>query len=198
MRTKASGPPLPGGTLFIEPAGFVYSLRDSAARPQHGAPAATAGRGQAYAVRFKGATAAALRGAKQLPVLRSYYLGSDPSRWATGVPGFRQVHYADVCPGVDATLYENDRQRLEYAFAVVPGARPGAIVLRYDGATGRPHPAAGRALRLCAARQPAELPTRHLRPSLLCGRGRRRQRGGYRPVGAQHHHPQRRRTERLF
>ncbi|MBF9143176.1 DUF7948 domain-containing protein [Hymenobacter properus] len=140
------GAALPGGTLFVEPAGFVYSLRDSAARPLHGAPAAAPGppsRGHAYAVHFEGAKPAAPQGAEQLPGHRNYYLGADPSHWATGVLGFRQVHYPELYPGIDAMLYENERQRLEYDFVVAPGARPGAIVLRYDGAAGLTLDAAG-------------------------------------------------------
>lgn len=137
-----------GGTLFVEPSGFVYSLLDSAALPRHGAPAPSGApaRGHAYAVRFEGTQAPQPQGRDQLPAPRSYYLGPDRSRWATNVAGFRQVHYPGLYPGIDATLYENERQRLEYDFTVAPGARPGAIALRYDGASGLALDAAGNLL----------------------------------------------------
>lgn len=137
---------LPGGALFLEPTGFLYSLLDSAALPRHGAPvlAGPPGRGHAYAVRFDGAQAgAAPQGADQLPGRRSYYLGADAARWATGVAGFRGVRYAGLYPGIDATVHESAAHRLEYDFEVAPGARPEAIALRYEGTDGLTLDAAG-------------------------------------------------------
>ena len=40
---------------------------------------------------------------------------------------------AEIYPGVNLTYYGNQRQ-LEYDFTVAPGANPGVIAIRFDGA----------------------------------------------------------------
>lgn len=63
----------------------------------------------------------------------NYLIGNDPAGWRTDVPTFAKVRYAGVYPGVDVVYYGNGRQ-LEYDFVVAPGANPGAIELRFEGA----------------------------------------------------------------
>ena len=55
----------------------------------------------------------------------NYYVGTDPSRWYSGVPTFARVHYQNVYPGVNLVFYaENDK--LEFDFQVAPGSDPAA------------------------------------------------------------------------
>jgi uncharacterized repeat protein (TIGR01451 family) len=63
----------------------------------------------------------------------NYFLGSEPNGWHAGVPIYGRVAAQNVYPGVDAVFYGNAR-RLEYDFLVKPGADPGAIHLRVEGA----------------------------------------------------------------
>ena len=51
------------------------------------------------------------------------------------MPGYAQVKYEGVCPGVDLVYYGNQRQ-LEYDFVVAPGADPNQIKLSFARADG--------------------------------------------------------------
>ena len=68
-----------------------------------------------------------------LPGTASYYRGNDPSRWQSGVTTHARVRYADVFDGIDVVYYGNQR-RLQYDFVVSPGADPGRITFRVEGA----------------------------------------------------------------
>lgn len=65
-----------------------------------------------------------------------YLIGPDRGRWRTHVKHFRRVRYPSVYPGIDMVFYGAGRD-LEFDFAVQPGADPGAIRMRVEGA-GRP------------------------------------------------------------
>lgn len=64
----------------------------------------------------------------------NYLTGSDARRWRTRVPTFDDVVYRRVYPRIDV-VYHGDDGRLEYDFRVAPRGNPGAIRLRFDGAT---------------------------------------------------------------
>lgn len=81
-------------------------------------------------------SAAALIPKNQLPTKSSYFLGSDPRNWRTGIPTFAQVEFRDVYPGIDVG-YHGTHGYLEYDFVVASGAAPSRIVLSLAGA-GKP------------------------------------------------------------
>ena len=60
-------------------------------------------------------------------------MATNPARWQTGVATFAKVRVGEIYPGVNLTYYGNQRQ-LEYDFTVAPGADPGVIAIRFDGA----------------------------------------------------------------
>lgn len=62
----------------------------------------------------------------------NYLIGSDPSKWRTGVPLFEKVQSSEIFPGVDVVYYGKEKQ-LEYDFVVKPGADPNAISLGFEG-----------------------------------------------------------------
>ncbi len=62
-----------------------------------------------------------------------YLLGTDPAKWRRHIKHFRRVRYANLYPGIDLVFYGNGAN-LEFDFAVHPGADPGQIRLRFDGA----------------------------------------------------------------
>lgn len=74
-----------------------------------------------------------VEGIEELPGRSHYFVGSDPSKWRTGVPSYRRVRYESVYPGVDLVYYGNQR-RLEYDLIVAPGADPKTIALEFEGA----------------------------------------------------------------
>jgi IPT/TIG domain/Beta-propeller repeat len=62
-----------------------------------------------------------------------YFIGDDPKRWRTNVPGYLRVKAENVYRGVDVIYYGKGRQ-FEYDFKVAAGADPAAIRLRFAGA----------------------------------------------------------------
>ncbi len=141
-----------GGHLCLEAGGLRYVLLTPIEHPHLKAPAAndpvtsaaptslptpkTAApvRGHQLRVRFVEAdTSAALEPTRPSGEVRHYLHGTDPARWATAVPGFRQVRYAAPWPGIGARFYENATQHLEYDFEVSAGADPNRVRLRYEG-----------------------------------------------------------------
>jgi uncharacterized repeat protein (TIGR01451 family) len=71
------------------------------------------------------------QGIDELPGVRSYFIGNDPSKWRTNVPTVRAVRYDEVYPGVSVTFHGN-QQQLEYDFSVAPNADPRTIRLGFD------------------------------------------------------------------
>ncbi|MFN8359273.1 MAG: T9SS type A sorting domain-containing protein [Candidatus Kapaibacterium sp.] len=63
----------------------------------------------------------------------NYYVGADPSKWATNVPLYGELLRQNVYPGIDLRLYF-DGGFLRYDFNVGVSAHPENIVLRFTGA----------------------------------------------------------------
>ncbi|HWD92419.1 MAG TPA: SBBP repeat-containing protein [Verrucomicrobiae bacterium] len=78
--------------------------------------------------------AAKMNGRDQMPARANYLIGNEPSKWRTGVPLFSRVQASDVYPGVQVVYYANRSEQLEYDFQLQPGARPGEIRFRIEGA----------------------------------------------------------------
>lgn len=62
----------------------------------------------------------------------NYFIGNDPSRWASECKIFHAVTYKDVYPGIDVRYY-SENNAMKYDFIVHPGADPSRIVMLYDG-----------------------------------------------------------------
>jgi hypothetical protein len=73
-------------------------------------------------------------GRDPLPGTSNYLVGADPNRWRTGIANYAGVEYRGVYPGIDL-VYHGNQGQLEYDFDVAPGADPGAIRLRVEGAS---------------------------------------------------------------
>jgi uncharacterized protein (TIGR03437 family) len=72
-------------------------------------------------------------GIEPLPGAVNYFVGSDSYRWRTGVTAYSGVKFNRVYQGIDL-IYHGRNGRLEYDFAVSPGADPSAILLEFAGA----------------------------------------------------------------
>jgi hypothetical protein len=70
-----------------------------------------------------------------LPGRVNYFIGNDPSQWHTNIATYSKVRYAGVYPGIDL-IYYGTQGKLEYDFAVAPGAAPQTIGLNFEGARG--------------------------------------------------------------
>jgi hypothetical protein len=108
-----------------------YALRPLVAH-HHARP--TTAKAAVLRLQFVGANpAVTITGREALPGTVNYFLGNDPRKWRTGIPTYRQVVYRQLYPGIDLIFYGNQRQ-VEYDFVVAPGADPGAIAWRFQGA----------------------------------------------------------------
>jgi hypothetical protein len=74
-------------------------------------------------------------GLQEQPGRSNYFIGADASAWQTNVPQYGQVRYHNLYPGIDAVWYGISQQQLEYDLVLAPGADPGAIQFRAQGAT---------------------------------------------------------------
>src|SRR4029079_4985774 len=69
-----------------------------------------------------------------LPGRASYFSGSDPSRWRTGLPTYAALTYTGLYPGIDLH-YDGSGTQLKGTYTVAPGADPARIHWHYDGPT---------------------------------------------------------------
>ncbi|HVC83278.1 MAG TPA: hypothetical protein VNL35_22540, partial [Chloroflexota bacterium] len=70
--------------------------------------------------------------ADRLPGVSNYVEGNDQSQWHLGVPGYSQLTYPGVYPGVDLR-YHGGQGQLEFDFDLAPQADAGAIRLHLSG-----------------------------------------------------------------
>ena len=129
-------------TAFLEEGGWTFTLTRRTGGPKS-TPGAGALRGEepkglnlegvAVQMRFEGAGSLALPEPQtRLPGSCNYFLGSDPAKWRTRVPGYRAVRYPGLYPGVDLQVFE-EGGRLEYNLELQPGADLSQVRVRVEG-----------------------------------------------------------------
>ncbi len=132
-----------GGTLFFTPSEVAFSLPNvevgvRSAEPgevEAGTPNATASIAPPSVVRLQllGADPdVALSGGALLPGRVNYFLGSDPSRWQSDLPTYKDILYSGLYPGVDLR-YEGRGGSLKGTYILAVGADPSQIRWRYEG-----------------------------------------------------------------
>lgn len=83
---------------------------------------------------FEGASrTVTLKAEDRLTGTTNYFIGADPRNWRTRIPTYRKVRYRSLYPGIDLAFYGSEGA-LEYDLIVSPGADPGRIRLRFEGA----------------------------------------------------------------
>lgn len=108
-------------TLFLTPTGSTLVVRS-------GQKAA------ALRMSLLGANSAPkIEGLETLPGRVNTFLGKDAAHWRTDIPTYARTAHREVYPGVDL-IHHGAQGRLEYDFVVAPGADPGTIRLRFEGA----------------------------------------------------------------
>jgi len=128
---------VPGGRLFLEQGRLTQVLYDTKAVEEHHESAAAHPeqriRAHAYTVTFEGASQAApVQGEAATGDLTNYFMGKDPSHWASGVPSYNEVRYRELYKGTNLRFYTHDNA-LEYDFELAANADARNIRLRYDG-----------------------------------------------------------------
>jgi len=126
-------------TVYLEERGWVLALvAPTAADAEAGRPVRDAAppslRGAALRMRVAGgATRPVQEPEAELSGCRNYFLGDDPQRWRTHVPGYTSVRYHEVSPGIDLRLRQS-AATLEYDLLLQPGADLGAVQVVVEGA----------------------------------------------------------------
>ncbi|MFT4601642.1 MAG: gliding motility-associated-like protein [Arenicella sp.] len=62
----------------------------------------------------------------------NFFLGNDPSKWASDVRGFSHLNYVNLYDNIDLKLFEKEGQ-LKYEYTVKPGGNPSDIKVKYHG-----------------------------------------------------------------
>ncbi|MCX7769408.1 MAG: SBBP repeat-containing protein [Flavobacteriales bacterium] len=89
--------------------------------------------GHVVRVGHSGAGAAASgQGRLKLQGYYNYFLGNDPSRWASEVGLYKEAVVKELYPGIDVRWYF-EKGGLRYDYVVAPGADPGQIRLMLEG-----------------------------------------------------------------
>jgi Ca2+-binding RTX toxin-like protein len=123
-----------GYTLYLTEQEAVFSL-SGAPSSESGAPGPSpTPPGAALRMALAGTDSGLdLAGESPLPGVVSYFRGPDPEGWQRGIPTFARVRYQGIYPGTDL-VFLGTREALEYDFLLAPGADPGRIALRFEGA----------------------------------------------------------------
>lgn len=124
-------------TLFLEDDCFTLVLQhpdnENLQHPHNAQKSNGRYRQHAYKVRFVGSAATGLQGEEQEEGYSNYFLGNDPTRWASHVQSYATVRYNSLYEGIDLRVYSAENA-LKYDFMVAPGSDPGQIAMRYEGA----------------------------------------------------------------
>jgi len=90
-------------------------------------------RSHAYKVDFIGAdTKAQIIPDKPLMTYNNYFIGDDPSKWASDCKIYQGITIRNIYPNIDVRYY-SDRGTMKYDLIVNPGGRVSDIALKYDG-----------------------------------------------------------------
>jgi gliding motility-associated-like protein len=91
-------------------------------------------RSHAYQMQFVGAAASPeIAPDKPLSTYSNYFIGNDPSKWASNVQIYQAVLYKNIYPNIDVRYFSENGQ-LKYDLIVNPGGDPNKILMRYEGA----------------------------------------------------------------
>lgn len=91
-------------------------------------------RSHAYTMELAGANEGVVyTGEKQESGVNNYFIGNDPSRWASECRIYGAVIYKNIYPNIDMR-YFTDEGWIKYEFIVNPGGDPSQIAMNYLGA----------------------------------------------------------------
>lgn len=139
----------PGVNTWVTENGVVYDFHQTdspnAQHPTPDTPRAAKRRGHVVRMEFVGGTSSQPRGEALLEGRYNYFKGNDPDKWVTQVPRYAEARSERIYDGIEARWYF-DQGRPRYDLIVAPGADPGKIHMRFEGARGVS--SNGRALRI--------------------------------------------------
>lgn len=130
-----------GGSYYLEYDRFTFNFLDSEQLfRRHQAhsgepiekPLEEFIRGHAYQVLFKGAQTPQVSQEGESADYFNYFMGNDPSSWASHVKAWQRITLSDLYPKVDLKVYTQG-ESVKYDFVIHPGGNPQQIVLQYLG-----------------------------------------------------------------
>jgi hypothetical protein len=68
-----------------------------------------------------------------LPHRSNFFLGDDPLRWRTNVPGYSSLTFQNLYPGIDVEFSSDQSGRVHYEFKPAPGADLAQVRADYGG-----------------------------------------------------------------
>ncbi|MGB0167025.1 MAG: PKD domain-containing protein, partial [Luteibaculum sp.] len=129
---------IPGGRLYLENDRLTFNIALSEKEHQdcdhnHGPHGPVPTRGFAYQLVFQNAKASqVLPTSAALDHKTNYFLGNDPSKWASNVSSFPSLSYQEIYPGIDIELKGSDSE-LKYDLICKPGSNPRAMSFKMLG-----------------------------------------------------------------
>src|SRR4051812_25020306 len=72
---------------------------------------------------------------KPLNTYNNYYIGNDPSKWASDCKIYQAITYQNIYPGIDVRYYTGSGN-LKYDLIIHPGADPNKIAVQFTGVDG--------------------------------------------------------------
>ncbi len=132
FKTDASG-----ASVFFEEDRLTYLLTE---KPEHCSHAGEHDHAQeasykahAYQMIFNHAQrTTAIAGQEKISTVKHFYLGKDPSKWATNVPSYKKLVYQELYDCIDLEIYSRGAA-MKYDFVVKKGGIPRTIELEYEG-----------------------------------------------------------------
>ena len=129
--------PVPNGNLMLEKNAFCYFLysENDIGQIHHPGGKPVTVHGHVLREEFIGANAQTeVYGSALQRNYCNYFLGNDPTHWASGVKNYAKVEYRQLYTGIDLHLYAKPEGQLKYDLIVYPGADDTEIKMQYAGA----------------------------------------------------------------
>lgn len=127
---------IPGGQLFLENGTLSYLLveqepfKELHDKGKYEKPVQM----HYFRVVFEGANPnPTYKNALTTETYYNFYLGNNPSKWASGVNAHGKVTVEELYPGIDLEIYGATNNSLKYNLIIKPNADPSVIKMRYEG-----------------------------------------------------------------
>ncbi len=133
---------LPTGAVFLESGKITYSFIHSedmqAVHAQHATPGALENlsiRSHAWNLQFLNISETSFEGENIQSHYYNFFLGNDPSKWASNVPSYGSIVYNNLYEGIKLRAHSG-QGNFKYDFIVAPNANPNLINWTYNGLEG--------------------------------------------------------------
>jgi gliding motility-associated-like protein len=132
------------GDLYLEKNGFTFDMFSAKeldyyynlSHDRKGTPSRNSDilNKHAYKMSFQNANPNSVLTTKnKMDGYKNYYIGNDPSKWASNVNSYGAVQYENLYPNIDLEIYTSVSQ-IKYDFIVKKGGNANQIKINYEGA----------------------------------------------------------------